>query len=823
MKAKLFLIILVVSGVFLSSCVKDEIFQGPPVISEMQLNPQAPQENQAVTVSVKVNDMNGIKAVNLLYKVGTGSYSSVTMTANGDTYSGQIPGQGADVTVNFYIEAENVIGKKAYHPAGAPNTTATFTVGAPLILMNEIYSRGGSPATPDPDWIEIYNNSDVAVNIGGYKVYDNGGQSGAKPKLAIPAGTMLPARGFYVVTVDVGGESGFGISSGGEELWFENASGNVIDNVIVPAMDIGQSYGRNPDGSPNWELLPNLTPGSANSDTPPPPVNYILLNEIYSRGVAGDEDWIEVYNTSSSPIDLSGYKVYDNGGQSGSKPKKAFPAGTSIPGNGFVYIRSEGGGDASDFGISSGGEWIWLDGPNGTAVDSVLVAAMDLGQSYGRFPDGSENWQLLARLTPGAPNSNTPAPANFIFMNEIYSRGIDGNLDWIEVYNTSLDDIDISGYKIYDSGGNAGTKPKKEFPAGTVVPGNGFYVIVVDDDDPSGFGLSSGGEEVWLENASEVVIDNVTFPAMSVTQSYGRFTDGTDNWQVLDFVTRGTANNDGATPVIGMNEIYSRGIVGNPDWVEVFNSSAEPMDISGYKIYDSGGFSGSKPKKEFPTGSIIPGNGFLVIVVDDQDASGFGLSSGGESVWLEDAAGNIIDFVSFPALDAVQSFGRFADGAHNWQVLNYVTRGTANSDGAEPSPIVMNEIFSRGTSADPDWIEIYNNSSAEVDISGYKIYDSGGFSGSKPKMEFPAGTTIPANGFVVIVVDDAATANPTGSSFGLSSGGESVWLEDDSGSVIDYVAFPALEETQSFGRFADGAHNWEVLNTITRGAANSQK
>jgi hypothetical protein len=687
MKAKLFLIILVISGVFLSSCVKDEIFQGPPVISDMQLNPQAPQENQAVTVSVKVADMNGVKAVNLLYKVGTGSYSSVTMTANGDTYSGQIPGQVADVTVNFYIEAENVIGKKAYHPAGAPNTTATFTVGAPLILMNEIYSRGLSPATPDPDWIEIYNNSDVAVNIGGYKVYDNGGQSGAKPKLAIPAGTMLPARGFYVVTVDVGGESGFGISSGGEELWFENASGNVIDNVIVPAMDIGQSYGRNPDGSPNWELLPNLTPGSANSDTPPPPVNYILLNEIYSRGVDGDEDWIEVYNTSASPVDLTGYTVYDSGGQSGSKPKKAFPDGTTIPGNGFVYIRSEGSGDASDFGISSGGEWIWLDGLSGTAVDSVLVAAMDVGQSYGRFPDGSENWQLLARLTPGAPNSDTPLPVNYILMNEIYSRGITGNLDWIEVYNTSADDIDISGYKIYDSGGNAGTKPKKEFPAGTVVPGNGFYVIVVDDDDPSGFGLSSGGEEVWLENASEEIVDNVTFPALAITQSYGRFADGTDNWQVLDFVTR----------------------------------------------------------------------------------------------------------------------------------------GTANSDAAEPSPIVMNEIFSRGTATDPDWIEVYNNSTVEVDISGYKIYDSGGFSGSKPKMEFPAGTTIPANGFVVIVVDDSATAFPEGSSFGLSSGGESVWLENASGSVIDFVVFPALEETQSFGRFADGAHNWEVLNTITRGAANSQK
>jgi predicted extracellular nuclease len=268
-----------------------------------------------------------------------------------------------------------------------------------------------------------------------------------------------------------------------------------------------------------------------------------------------------------------------------------------------------------------------------------------------------------------------------ISMNEIYSRGVTGNLDWIEIYNSSLSPVDISGYKIYDSGGKSGSKPKKEFLSGTVIPAQGFAVIVTDtasfDGDQSAFGLSSGGETVWLEDASSTLIDSVVFTAMDVTQSYGRYPDGSSNIQLLNTITRGTSNN-----LIKMNEIYSRGVTGNLDWIEIYNTSESDIDISGYKIYDSGGKSGSKPKKEFPSGTLIPAQGFYVVVTDtadfEGDASGFGLSSGGETVWLEDINGTLIDTVVFSAMDVTQSYGRYPDGSPNWQLSNTITRGTPN-------------------------------------------------------------------------------------------------------------------------------------------------
>jgi hypothetical protein len=130
-------------------------------------------------------------------------------------------------------------------------------------------------------------------------------------------------------------------------------------------------------------------------------------------------------------------------------------------------------------------------------------------------------------------------------MNEIYSRGVAGNLDWIEIYNPSASSINIGGYKIYDNGGQAGTKPKKVFPTGTVLPANGFYVIITDTadfvGDLSGFGLSSGGEMVWLEDSLGTVIDSVAFTVMGTTQSYGRTPDG-GNFKLLNSITRGKSN-----------------------------------------------------------------------------------------------------------------------------------------------------------------------------------------------------------------------------------------------------------------------------------------
>lgn len=274
----------------------------------------------------------------------------------------------------------------------------------------------------------------------------------------------------------------------------------------------------------------------------PPAEVTVKLNEIYSRGTSGNEDWIEIYNPSTAAIDISGYKIYDNGGQSGSKPKKEFPSGTTITAGGFYVIVVDDTTE-SGFGLSSGGEQVWLEKSNGSLIDQITFPALGVDSSYARKPDGSNNWEITTPPTKGSSNGSGSGSNQPVVMNEVFSRGADPDFDWIEIYNPNPVQVDLTGYKIYDGGGNAGTKPKLGFPSGAVVPANGFYVIVVDVQDPAGFGLGSGGDETWLENAGGNVIDYVSIPAMPVvTTSYCRIPDGGSNWQISNTITKGGPN-----------------------------------------------------------------------------------------------------------------------------------------------------------------------------------------------------------------------------------------------------------------------------------------
>lgn len=557
---------------------------------------------------------------------------------------------------------------------------APIPVVSDKMVINEVYSRG---LPENPDWVEIYNNSDAQIDISGYKIYDSGGESGAKAKKEFPAGSTIPAKDFIIIVVDDGTESGFGISSTGEQIWLANTAGEVVDLMTVPAMDLTQSFGRFPDGSDNIQLLNTITRGTSNSPGVVP--EKVKINELYSTGLPESPDWVEVYNAGTSAVDLSTYKIYDSGGQSGSKPKKSFPAGTTLaPGAFFVIVVDDA--ETSGFGLSSSGETIWLEKGDAGVADSVVFPALEAGQSYGRYADGAMNWQVLYVPTPGAANDNTnPTPIANIKINELYSRGVETDADWVEIYNAGTETVDMSGWRIYDAGGQTGAKPKKEFPAGTTVAAGEWAVIVVDDADASGFGLSSSGEKIWLENPSSAIVDSVEFPALDSAQSFGRYPDGSDNWQVLNVVTKGAANDNSTPPpaiILKMNELFSKGVDPNFDWIEIFNASTVEVDLSTYKIYDSGGQSGAKPKKEFPAGTIVPAGGFYVIVVDDADASGFGLSSSGEQVWLENPEGTVIDEVIFPAMVDGQSYGRKPDGSDTFFIFTEITRGSSNNNAA---------------------------------------------------------------------------------------------------------------------------------------------
>ena len=109
--------------------------------------------------------------------------------------------------------------------------------------------------------------------------------------------------------------------------------------------------------------------------------------------------------------------------------------------------------------------------------------------------------------------------------------------------------------------------------------------------------------------------------------------------------------------------------------------------------------------------------------------------------------------------------------------------------------LVIDEInFKSGTAKNTgDWVEVYNPGTTAVDMTGWIFKDGD----NKHSFPFPAGYSLPANGYVVIAEDLAAfkaaapeVTNVVGSTaFGLSSTGEYVRLYNNVGQLVDSVNF----------------------------------
>ena len=140
------------------------------------------------------------------------------------------------------------------------------------------------------------------------------------------------------------------------------------------------------------------------------------------------------------------------------------------------------------------------------------------------------------------------------------------------------------------------------------------------------------------------------------------------------------------------------------------------------------------------------------------------------------------------------------------------------------SQIALNEFLAsnNSTNQDPDfqsfadWIELHNNSNVAVDISGWWLSDDADILN---KWVFPAGASIPANGFLLVWADGQNTGLHT--NYKLSSAGEKIILSDPSGLEMDKITFGAQLTDVSQGRDVDGTGVWGYFTKPTPGASNS--
>ena len=141
----------------------------------------------------------------------------------------------------------------------------------------------------------------------------------------------------------------------------------------------------------------------------------------------------------------------------------------------------------------------------------------------------------------GSTNEAEPVVSSGLRFNEIVAKS-STTADWIELYNTADESIDISGWGLVD---DIDEDEPWIFPAGSNIEPDGYLLVWADDGEAgegfhATFKLSSDGETVYLLDSLQNVVDEVSFPPLEEDQSYALLTDGA--WVITDQPTPEEAN-----------------------------------------------------------------------------------------------------------------------------------------------------------------------------------------------------------------------------------------------------------------------------------------
>lgn len=417
---------------------------------------------------------------------------------------------------------------------------------------------GNGEANSNDEYIELYNASDVPVDLGGWWLDDQ--ESGTDP-YQIEAGTLITPGGFLLFFHN---DTGIALNNGGDSARLLLPDGvTEVDRMDYDHSDYDTPWSRTVDGAGVWTDAYAPSPGEPNTPpitpTPAPP-GLITVNEVlpnpHDMDFDGDGDpnymdeYIELYNPQSFSVQLDGWFLDDAEGGSSAY---AIPVTTTINAGGFLlFFRSETG-----LALNNDGDEVRLLGPDGAIVDAFAFDTTDRDQAWSRSVDGSGIWTNTYPPSPGQPNTGPPPTprADDVKLNEVlpapHNHDWDGDGqataddEWIELYNKSVSPLSLAGWRLWAGSLGEDGLPSGwyyELPDGATIEPKGFLLVFRRDSDirlPN-----DGGSIHWVRpiDGGWQVVDSFswqTFPGYN--RSFSRLPDGTGNW-ALRQVTPGSPN-----------------------------------------------------------------------------------------------------------------------------------------------------------------------------------------------------------------------------------------------------------------------------------------
>lgn len=358
-------------------------------------------------------------------------------------------------------------------------------------------------------------------------------------------------------------------------------------------------------------------------------------------------EFVELQNISGESIDLAGVQLVEvPDGVDNEGIEFRFPQQTLAPGE-FVLVVEDIAAFESRYGsglnvagqyagkLANGGELITLrdahdeliqqfeyndsgDWPGRADGVGASLEPIDVDGNY----DSADNWRSSNEFG-GSPGAIGTGPVYDVVVNEVLSHSDGDLLDKVELYNATGSEVAIGGWYLSDAENDL-----IKFQIATDAALNGGAYLVFDEDQ-LGFSLDGQfGDDLWLIAADPVsgkplrFADRVSLDATDTDVSLGRWENGDPGAGLFPMTSQtfGAANSG---PVLGdlvVTEVHYNptavppGEASNIDqdeleFVELFNRSGGPLDISHWKL--------TGIELTFPEGTTLATNEAVAVVIFD--------------------------------------------------------------------------------------------------------------------------------------------------------------------------------------------------------------
>jgi hypothetical protein len=292
----------------------------------------------------------------------------------------------------------------------APPAQAT---GATLEL-SELLPNPAPPQTDEHDeYIEFHNAGSTTVNLKDYGLTIGT----TSPKHYKLPDQTVPADGYAAVTA-ADPTATWALSNSGSSITLTDSAGAQLDAATWPDANSksGLSWMKSANGTWSWTATPtpgasnqltaNTAPAGPGSSAPAGSGSYpaVELNELFPDPASplsdAKDEFIELYNPNSFPVDLSGYII-----KTGASLSTKHTIGGIVPPAGYLALKSA----TTKIALANDGSSVALYDPSGAQIGTTITyPKAKTGDAWARSDDA---WSWTTSPTPGSANIIAEPPA----------------------------------------------------------------------------------------------------------------------------------------------------------------------------------------------------------------------------------------------------------------------------------------------------------------------------------------------------------------------------------------------------------------------------